>query len=168
MKCQFCSNPATVHLTDIIQNKKRQTHLCDACAQKHQLIPAESKQELNVPALLQFLIHQTLAAVGKLEGGESTCPHCGMAYAQFRAQGRLGCPHDYEVFRAALEPLLERIHRRTKHSGKVPRAVLLARSRAEVVEWKQQLRQAIAGERYEEAARLRDLIRAKEAADESR
>lgn len=168
MKCQYCSNPATVHLTDIIQQKKRETHLCDACAQKHQLIPPEPKQELNIPALLQFLIHQTLAAVGKMEAGESNCPECGMAYAQFRAQGRLGCPNDYAAFRVALEPLLERIHRRTRHVGKVPRKVLLARRRAEVIELTQQLRQAVADERYEEAARLRDLIRDKEAADEPR
>ena len=28
-----------------------------------------------------------------------TCPHCGIKFMEFRAQGRLGCPHDYEVFR---------------------------------------------------------------------
>ena len=32
MKCQFCDNPATVHLTDIVNKKKREMHLCEACA----------------------------------------------------------------------------------------------------------------------------------------
>ena len=39
---------------------------------------------------------------------------------------------------------------------------------AEMLTLKQQLREAVAEERYEEAARLRDLIRTEEAADESR
>ena len=34
---------------------------------------------------------------------------------EFRADGRLGCPHDYEVFRVGLEPLLQRIHRSGRH-----------------------------------------------------
>ncbi len=38
MKCQFCPNPATVHLTDIINQKKREMHLCDACAREPDLV----------------------------------------------------------------------------------------------------------------------------------
>ena len=53
-----------------------------------------------------------------------TCPSCGLKYAAFRADGRLGCPDDYDAFRPALEPLLDRIHRGTRHQGKAPRAAL--------------------------------------------
>jgi protein arginine kinase activator len=168
MKCQFCSKPATLHLMDVIQHQKREIHLCEACAQQHQLIPMQPKPELNVPALLEFLIQQTLAAVGKFESGDAHCPQCGMAYSQFRAQGRLGCPHDYQAFMKSLEPLLERIHRRLRHVGKIPKKAVQARMLAEIQELKQQLRQAVAEERYENAAQLRDLIRVKEAADETR
>ena len=37
MKCQFCSKPATVHLTDIVNNHKKELHLCQACAEAQQL-----------------------------------------------------------------------------------------------------------------------------------
>ena len=170
MKCQFCSQSATVHLTDILHKKKREMHLCEACAQKHQLLSLEPKQELNIPALLQFLIQQTLGMVASNSSSTSevTCSECGMAYAQFRAQGRLGCPHDYEAFKESLIPLLERIHRQTLHVGKIPSRVRRLRREAEMLTLKQQLREAVAEERYEEAARLRDLIRTEEAADESR
>jgi protein arginine kinase activator len=77
---------------------------------------------------------------------------CGLTLAEFKAAGRLGCQHDYEALRAALEPLLERIHRAVTHAGKAPRAV-------RVREWKKQMQRAVAAEDYEEAARLRDLIR---------
>jgi len=158
MKCQFCDNPATVHLTDIINKKKREVHLCEACAKANDLIP-EAQQELNVPALLQFLVGQTKGGKGKGESADLACPHCGMKYAQFRAQGRLGCPADYEIFRAALEPLLERIHRSVRHEGKTPRGFQAKRQELDLAELQEQLKAAIHDEKYEEAARLRDLIR---------
>src|SRR5262249_51641763 len=45
IKCQFCSNEATVHLTDIVSNQKREIHLCQSCAESQQLI---KQQELNL------------------------------------------------------------------------------------------------------------------------
>lgn len=158
MKCQFCENPATVHLTDIINKKKREVHLCEECAREHHLIP-DSQQELNVPALLQFLMGQALGAKSQGDPNSVACPHCGIKYAQFRAQGRLGCPEDYEIFRAALEPLLERIHRNVRHAGKAPTRFRALRQRAEAADLRRQLDEAVRDERYEEAARLRDRIR---------
>jgi protein arginine kinase activator len=157
-KCQFCDNPATVHLTDIIQKKKREMHLCDDCAREHNLIPV-TQQELNVPALLQFLMNQAQSEKGRHDSGQAVCPECGMKYAQFRAQGRLGCPADYDVFRAALEPLLERIHRRLRHVGKAPTRHRALRREVELQDLRQQLENAVRHERFEEAAHLRDLIR---------
>jgi protein arginine kinase activator len=86
---------------------------------------------------------------------------------EFKAEGRLGCPKDYEVFHAALTPLLERIHRAVRHVGKIPpHAVHNAALQAELMDLRQQLRRAVETEVYEEAARLRDLIRQKESTDE--
>jgi protein arginine kinase activator len=97
-----------------------------------------------------------------------TCPACGIKYMEFRAEGRLGCPHDYDVFRVGLEPLLRRIHRKIRHTGKVPRRRPKTTSvHTELLELRNQLRAAVEAEQFEEAARVRDLIRQKEAADES-
>jgi protein arginine kinase activator len=86
---------------------------------------------------------------------------------EFRAGGRLGCPHDYDVFRVGLVPLLEHFHRALKHVGKVPkRRHVDSEQQAELLDLRQRLRQAIDDEAYEEAARIRDLLRQKEAADE--
>ena len=30
--CQYCGQPATIHLTDILNKKKTESHLCEACA----------------------------------------------------------------------------------------------------------------------------------------
>lgn len=159
MKCQFCPNSATVHLTDIINKKKREMHLCETCARERNLIP-DPPQELNIPALLQLVIEKLPVPIRSV-AADAVCPECGTPYAHFRAQGRLGCPHDYEAFRPLLEPLLEKVHNGpTRHVGKVPRRHLRRVRRARRVELEGQLKSAIAAERYEEAARLRDSIRA--------
>jgi protein arginine kinase activator len=147
MECQRCGSPATVHVVQTVGPKKREVRLCDACAKAADLLPATGA-ELNLPALVGLLMG--LPAAGGLE-----CPDCGLSYAGFRADGRLGCPGEYDAFRPALEPLLERIHRATRHAGKRPRRVERGRLRSELAE-------AVAGERYEEAARLRDALRAAE------
>jgi protein arginine kinase activator len=164
VKCQFCASPATIHLTDIVNNQKKEMHLCQRCAEAQHLV---SKQELNLPAILQSMIGQHLGPLSD-ELARLRCPACGIRYMEFRAQGRLGCPHDYAVFRNGLEPLLKRIHRSTRHVGKVPRqGPPPVRRQAELVDLRRQLQQAVEAEAYEEAARLRDLLRKKEATDES-
>jgi len=165
VKCQSCSKPATVHLTDIVNGHKKETHLCEACAEKQQLL---KHHELNLPAILQTVLPPHLGAPAD-ELNRLICPVCGIKYMEFKAEGRLGCPHDYTVFRVALRPLLERIHRAAQHVGKVPHNAEQNQARqTELVELRRQLRCAVEAEAYEEAARLRDLLRQKEAADEPR
>ena len=163
MKCQSCPGVATVHLTDIINGQKKELHLCQTCAEKQQFI---NQQELDLPAILQTLIGPHIGQLTD-ELARLTCPVCGIKYMEFRAEGRLGCPHDYAAFRAGLEPLLQRIHRASRHIGKVPRNLPPKPVRAELVELRGKLRAAVDAEAYEEAAQLRDLIRHKEATDES-
>jgi protein arginine kinase activator len=146
-----------------VNKQKKELHLCQSCAESQQLVKQES---LNLPAILQSLIGQHLGeqtdALARL-----TCPACGIKYMEFRAQGRLGCPHDYAVFRTGLEPLLLRIHRSIRHIGKSPRRIVQTGGPAELVELRRLLHAAVEAEAYEEAARLRDLLRQKEATDES-
>jgi len=164
MKCQSCPNPATVHQTVTVDGHKQELHLCQACAEQREFI---KEHELNLPAILQTLIGQHIGQPTD-ELARLTCPVCGIMYMEFRNEGRLGCPHDYQAFRVGLEPLLRRIHRAGRHVGKTPRhRPDSAALQAELMELRGKLRVAIDAEAYEEAACLRDLIRQKEATDES-
>src|SRR5258708_30231174 len=120
MKGRFCSKPATIHLKAAILQTAGEMHLCEAFAREMNLIQ-DSPHELNVPALVQLVMnHPELPLRSNI--GDAICPECGTPYAHFKAQGRLGCPHDYEVFRPLLEPLDERIQNNAvRHVGKVPR-----------------------------------------------
>ena len=156
--CQQGGEPASIHLSHPKAGKEPlQIHLCTACAEKKNLLVGK---ELQISTIVQLMISK----FGR-EGGEAqsmpACPTCGMQYTEFRTQGRLGCPHDYEAFRLGLVPLLERIHSRTVHVGKRPRQRPRA-TMAEVLSLRQQLLEAVQQEAYERAAELRDLIRLKE------
>lgn len=158
MRCHFCDNPATVHLTDIVNNLKRETHLCEACAREKNLLP-DPNTAVNVPALLELVLGQ-LPTPAKIVPHDIVCPECGTPYAHFRAQGRLGCPHDYEAFRSLLEPLLEKVHNNAiRHMGKVPKRHRARMQKARRAELEASMKAAIAAERYEDAARLRDQLR---------
>lgn len=159
-KCSQCGKTATQHMTGIgTGGHKVELHLCTACAEKQQLLKG---QELNLSTILQALIG---AHVGGLsdELSRLQCPACGMKYMDFRAEGRLGCPHEYTVFRKGLLPLLERIHRSEQHQGKRPRRHPVEAEHAwEVIRLRRQLNEAIAAEGFERAAQLRDQIRQKD------
>jgi protein arginine kinase activator len=84
-----------------------------------------------------------------------------MTFEEFRSSGRLGCPHDYEVFREELRPLLDNIHGSLRHVGKVPRRLPAdTRRQTQLIQLRQELQQMIAIEDYERAARIRDQIEA--------
>ena len=82
--------------------------------------------------------------------------------AEFRSKGRLGCPRDYEVFKAHLNPLLLKIHNATIHKGRIPAYAEGERTRHEQDEHltglRKKLEEAIRAEAYESAAQLRDQI----------
>ncbi len=75
-------------------------------------------------------------------------------------KGQLGCPHDYEVFRSLLTPLIERTHEgATHHVGKVPTtADATVQKQTGLLKLRRELQEAVEQENYERAARLRDEI----------
>jgi protein arginine kinase activator len=160
MKCQRCSKAATLHITEVTgENSFDELHLCEDCAQKY-LYEAQAKGPEGKGGSSSAQ-EEELAALNQKQ-----CDHCGLKFLDFRNSGRLGCPHDYEVFREELKPLLENIHGDVKHAGKMPRRAPRARQvRAELAQLRKQLQQAVTRENYEEAARLRDRIKQLEQAE---
>lgn len=161
MTCERCPHEASIHLTETVDGRRREVHLCADCARKAGLAPTADAPSLPLGAVLESLI---LAKVGELVGdlAQRSCPACGLKYMEYRGEGRFGCPHDYRTFEAGLVPWLRRAQGATRHVGKLPRRSggsdadrrLMLRAR---------LRQAVAREDYEEAARLRDQLRPKDA-----
>jgi len=140
-------------------------HLCAGCADKldlwHSLPVVNNKGVHSIWKLLQ-------SAKAGHAAPELSCPACGMTLAEFRAKGRLGCPNDYEVFRAHLNPLLKRMHNASEHVGRVPGVEPEDLERQKRIHaLRAQLDAAVRDEAYEHAARLRDELQQLEPRRES-
>lgn len=157
MLCDICGkNPATVHLTEIVDNQMNELHLCEECAHKKS---AQMEQQFGLSDLLAGLADFEKPRDDKEPEG-AKCPNCGLTYKDFKKIGRLGCGECYQVFKPLLAPLLKRIHGSSNHCGKCPaRAGRPSRKKTDVQDLRCRLQKAIESEAYEEAARLRDQIR---------
>ena len=89
-----------------------------------------------------------------------TCPTCHMTLERFAGSGKLGCSDCYGAFRSQLLQILKSVHGNVAHTGKVPKnANEKIKIKREIDQLKASLDTAIAEEKYEEAAVLRDKIR---------
>lgn len=162
LACQACKKQsATVHLTDITpQGEKRERHLCEECAQREGVTPPPQPQPLS--HMLASLVGGNKAAAQQL--ADLKCPQCGLTFVEFRNNGLLGCPHDYDAFERALMPLIERAHQGSSHHiGKSPRRKPTGRAlENDLILLRRRLNRAVDAEQFEEAARLRDQLKSME------
>ncbi len=168
MLCDECGKrPANVRLTKIVNGVKSESHLCEQCAREKGELELFSEPNFSFPNLLAGLLQHEPgfagAPVAFPGGATSRCRTCGLDFSGFRKTGFLGCPDCYDEFRPRLEPLLRRIHGSTRHTGKVPgRTGAATDTRREIESLRVELSRLVAKERYEEAAKVRDKIRALE------
>ena len=152
LKCDLCSKPATVHLTQIVNNKVHKVDLCEACAQ------AKGVTDPSGFSLADLLLKASLNPEPAVGAGVR-CEQCGFTQNDFKKHGRFGCPACYETFRGIVEPMLEGMHNGTAHVGKIPHRALERKSLYDrLTKLELDLTEAIKSERYEDAARTRDEI----------
>ena len=150
LKCNLCNNQATVHLTQILNNKVHKVDLCESCAQT---------KGVTDPAGFSLADLFVKEPVEEENGNQPVCGQCGYKQSDFRKRGRLGCPACYEVFAPLLDPVLTNMHKGTEHCGKVPAQALARKSIGEQIALaEEELKKAIASERYEDAADIRDRL----------
>jgi protein arginine kinase activator len=168
MTCEKCKKGhATYHLTSIENGQKKEAHLCETCA-----------RDSGVGFKLNFSLSDVLGKAppppksGK--ASKTKCPTCGMTVEKFKQNMRVGCANDYEIFKEELGPLLKKIHGAAIHVGKTPAdvdgeirseadkaklEVIAERREADLAKLRKELDVVVKGEKYEEAAKLRDQIR---------
>ena len=164
MMCEDCGiRPAKFHLMTIINGDRVERNLCPSCMARHQ------KQ---IPGIdftnLAGILNSILESRGNdeqeqidAEAQSCVCEQCGMTYVEFQKCGMLGCANCYQAFKTPLTSLLQRVHGNTQHAGRVPGGAHNGTSiRMNIDRLKQKLQRAVADEEYEQAARLRDAIRA--------
>ena len=174
MKCDKCPKKATVHLTEIVDGKAAEMHLCEDCARDQS---QHMEQQFGLADLLAGLTDFG-KHVPEVQKEALLCPACGLSYEDFRKFGRFGCAKCYEAFTVHLKALLKKIHGSNVHLGKklagsgqdvpIPAtpggiAVAVQLPQKPVAETPETLRvkmhQAIDQEDFELAASIRDKIR---------
>ncbi|MEZ0277289.1 MAG: UvrB/UvrC motif-containing protein [Roseimicrobium sp.] len=186
MKCDMCDNEATVFLTQIVDGKMTKANLCEKCSKEKGVTDPAGFQ------LADFLLGagpQKKSRTATVEDDTLACPSCGFTRAHLKKIGRMGCPECYHTFADDLENMLRAMHKGTRHVGKVPgkqpaaSQALTPREESRtapvpvslpppapkpvspkkrMADLKAQIERAVAEERFEEAAKLRDEIRALE------
>lgn len=164
MMCEDCGiRPAKFHLMTIINGDRVERNLCPTCMAKHQKqLPGIDFS--NLAGILNSILEDKSAEEKARQDAQFegyVCEQCGMTYLEFQKCGMLGCAHCYEAFRAPMTALLQRVHGNTQHAGRVPGGVHSGTSiRMNIDRLRQKLKKAVADEEYEQAAKLRDAIRA--------
>jgi len=160
MLCSICKEKtATVHFTQIVGEKMHKVDLCEDCAR------AKGFNDPTGFALADSDLVLGLGASQQIEqaagGVELKCPRCGFTQADFKKSGRLGCPECYQTFAEGLGGLLKTMHKGTHHAGKTPEALRESRGLSDRMKILQaKLAKAIKDENFEQAATLRDEIKA--------
>lgn len=174
MKCDFCDQEATVHELTRKNGVKLERHLCERCA-RDQGIPVQSNTPIE-EILKHFVVAAPPAqgAAGparpKSAPGTPVCPSCGLSFTDFKQSGTLGCAGCYRAFESQLGVIAERFHeggclhvgKTLKRGAPAPPARQAGAApgsddRVQRIQTlRRQLEEAIKGEQYERAARLRD------------
>src|SRR5690606_13588562 len=110
LKCDICSKPAIVHLTQIVNHKVHKVDLCEECAQ------AKGVTDPSGFSLADLLLKASLNPEPATISGVR-CEQCGFTPVDFKKHGRFGCPACFDTFKGLVEPMLDSMHKGTAHTG---------------------------------------------------
>lgn len=162
-KCQICGKRATMLLTQIVNGQVSDLALCEACARAKGLFDPQSLTfaEKFFPEEFKAKVDKLVRELAEGKRDEmprkdktdvlTKCPVCDFPLETYRKTGRLGCPDCYTVFSRELDIL------GTGADQEPPQANTATTPDRSALE--KSLKEAIAREDYELAARLRDQLK---------
>lgn len=165
MLCEECrQKEATIHIVKQMDGKQAEMNLCEHCARKKDELEVKFEPQFSLHKLFASMLNQSLRdSRWSQQAVDTQCHSCGLTFSQFSQIGKLGCSDCFEAFKEQLKPLLRRIHAGCAHTGKVPLKIQdRVKAVREIDQIKEELQAKINNEEFEEAAILRDRIRALE------
>lgn len=166
MKCEHCKQHEATCFYQINTNGSLRSYsLCTDCAAKLNLGGIEPKNPFegfgaDMSQLFSTLFGSPEKATPK---SEKACPTCGTTWREIASCGKVLCTDCYTAFRKEIEPTLRSLHGAAIHTGRAPAKQRAVREKdTRLAELRAALSKAIGEENFEEAATLRDRIRALE------
>ena len=175
MKCDNCgAREATVRYSENINGRKRELHLCEECSKELGI----DRMDFNMPIDFSSFFAGMLE---EFEGSELMpmfdnvkdlqCKSCGYTLEDILNTGKFGCANCYDTFESRLDPIIKKIQGSNQHVGRlgkvtehkinikpVRKTEEQNNEMSELDKLKEELKQAVKEERYEDAAVLRDKI----------
>ena len=177
MLCQNCGkNEANVKYTQIINGVKKEMILCEKCSKELGVDKMDFSMPISFSSFLGDFFDDEKEFLPSFMAPEKLiCDKCGMTYDDFINTGKFGCENCYEVFSNKIDSVLKNIHGLNRHVGRGIPARLNEKTENinnkveqndnknseddKLESLKNDLKQAIKEERYEDAAKLRDEIK---------
>ncbi len=156
LECSGCKKPIAIRYTEIIGDSIIHTSMCADCP--------ELKKRLHGPTPLE-------AGMGNMGGAGLACGECGTTLDSLQHGFPLGCSHCYEVFGDVIlselistEKIPQRLHNSKKstpiHIGRGPGESQEMSPQLRLLSLNEALSETLKREDYEQAAWLRDQIKA--------
>lgn len=151
-KCECCGKDATCHVTLIKDNVVMTQHYCAEHAKERGVDTPKSFAYLDAGEVPEGVLKSFLTMA---------CPKCHYTIKNFESTGVFGCPECFKAFEPLVNEILGKLHRGTKHRGKIPKkGVNVEVIQKRIKDLERNMKNAIAEEHYEEAAQIRDEISA--------
>ena len=174
MKCERCQINEATRAVDVEKDGyASELFVCEACAGKTaEPPPTEPPAMPKLPGPISLTdILFSLEKPGPSKSGQKparkrasarssrklSCNKCGMTRDVLLETRRFGCANCYETFVADVQLFLQEMQFGDTHVGRAPRKADLQRRLARL---RTSLAQAIANQRFDDAARLRDELKA--------
>lgn len=162
MLCEGCGlHQATYHYTSIVNGQKVERHLCEECAAK---LGAGSEWALGniLAGLLGYLPKEQEPS--QQEQTIKRCPGCGWTLEQIQNTGLVGCAQCYDTFENELGQVIKHVQGKDRHVGASPAGTPETQGQGadQLEALRVQMAQAVEKEDFEQAAVLRDKIKALE------
>lgn len=158
MICSKCkSNTASFFYTQSINGKESSVALCKSCAEK-----AGIGTSMVSPLFNSFFAPAKRSR--STVDFQKKCSLCALTFNDILSMGKVGCPECYNTFKEELGDTIRSIHGTMKHIGLSPigntNDTATPKKETEEEILRERLNAAILDENYEEAAVIRDQIKA--------
>lgn len=168
MLCQNCGKyEATTHIKQIINGDMTESHLCSACAENLGCDDMFKGFGFNLSEFFGGFFGDMLPSLA--QENLPRCKRCGSSFEDIVREGKLGCAECYRTFYDKLQPSLQRIHGRVRHSGKTSATATaqpaVQTKQDKIEKLRADLNEAVSRQNYELAAKLRDEIKELEGGD---
>jgi len=176
---QPCDKPRPFHITEIEHGQVRSFDLCEDCVASYLQKPQKENVVYNLLKSLANLIQKIATKKTKKKtemplkqiedvGPPSKpkivrCPCCGASFQDLAMNIKAGCAKCYETFEIPMTQVVDTVQKSIQHTGKVPKthppSYKSSIQPGQFLSAKNiELKEAIAVEDYESAAKLRDEI----------